>query len=259
VASVVPDSAADRVGIRPGDLITELAGLAVGENLTLTTYCDILDSHHPDLPFRVRVWRAGENSYLEGVVNSAQTLRVTGPSIEGQIDQEDSDLDGLPPGDPYSEFELIWDDDFLVSFEIPTAWRDQESGDWTPFEEVDGAYVAASGNLDRWYDHWDEPGVMVGVSSALPAEGVNPEFFLSNLELEDCVFGEQFDYDDGLYEGAYSLWFGCGGDNSVFVDWAALDRSGEFLLSAQFIATSEADLEAMYRVLETLFLTIDLE
>jgi len=105
VAGVVPDSSADRVGIRAGDLITRLAGLNVAEDGTLATYCDILDSHLPDRPFDVEVWRESEGGYLEGVFNSEQELEAVdvGSSVEAGVSETESSLGtGLSPGDLYS-------------------------------------------------------------------------------------------------------------------------------------------------------------
>lgn len=260
VASVVPDSPADRAGIVAGDLITEMGGLPVGEELTLTTYCDVLDSHQPDLPFDVRVFRSSEDAYLEGVVNSSQALTVVGDGGTTTPTVGLRDALALPAGTEYSVHELVWDDDMTVSFEVPTEWSDRESSGWAPYDDdVDGVVLVAAPDIDRWESYWDHPGVQIGVSSTLPAEGVTPQSFLSGLELDECQYEEQVDYDDGFYTGAYNIWLGCDGGATVLVDWAAVDRSGDTLLSAQFQIASEADVEAMAHVLETLFLTSDLE
>lgn len=259
VSSVEPDSAADRAGLNAGDLITEIGGIPVGEDLTLATYCDVLDSHKPDLPFDIRVWRSSENLYLEGVVNSTQTLEIASDAGGTQQIIPLSDGAGLADGNEYSAYELVWDDDMTVSFEVPDEWSDRESGQWTPFDAVDGVMVVAAPDIDSWDKYWDEPGVLVGVSSTLPGKGIDPDSFLSGLEVEDCQFGEQVDYDDGLYAGAYNIWVGCGGGEAMFIDWAAVDRSGDTLISAQFQLATEADIEAVGHVLETLYLTSDLD
>jgi hypothetical protein len=102
------------------------------------------------------------------------------------------------------------------------------------------------------------PGVFVGVSSELAADGVLPADYLGELELADCTLAEELHYDDGLYVGEFNVWADCGGTATMFIDWAALDASASYLISAQFTVASEADIDAVVHALDSLYLTADL-
>lgn len=254
VASVIPDSLADRVGIQAGDLITRLAGLIIAEDGTLAAYCDILDSNLPDRPFDVEVWRGSTGVYMAGVINSDQTL------VEASAGFAEEELDAIDPGttgEAYSGYDLVYDDAGLVSLEVPVEWADRTTGDWEEFGRVVGTSAVASVDIAGWEAGWDTPGVFLGISADLAAEGYTPESFLGELDLPDCTFDEQVPYDDGLYVGASNIWIDCGAGGATFVDWAAMDAAGTYLMSAQFTLLSDADIDAMVRGLETLYLTSD--
>jgi serine protease Do len=257
VSSVVPASPADRVGIEAGDLITAFAGLSVAKDVTLEGYCDILESHLPDRPFDIEVWRESNGSYYEGVVNSDQVLTV----VETPVDEEFvGEWDDLPLGDAYEDYELVFDEEFLVSFEAPTIWTEQSQFAWVEEDDIEvGSAVSVSADLDGFETTWDVPGVTIGVSEVLAADYPDPLDYLAEFEPEDCIFAEQVPYDDGFYIGAANVWADCGGTGAVFIDWVVIDISGQYLINGVFSLVSDADIEAFGHVLETLYLTKDLE
>jgi serine protease Do len=258
VASVVPDSQADRVGIRSGDLITNLGGLIIGEDGTLAAYCDILDSHLPDRPFDVAVWRDRDGTYLEGVFNSDQALVAVEVDSEVEAHLDQAGLARLPAGTAYTRFEAVYDSESLVTIQVPIEWDDREAGPWEEYDRIVGSSIIASSDLAGWRSEWGVPGVFVGVSSELAADGVLPADYLGELELADCTLAEELHYDDGLYVGEFNVWSDCGGTATMFIDWAALDASASYLISAQFTVASEADIDAVVHALDSLYLTADL-
>ncbi len=255
VSSVVPASPADRVGLEAGDLITAFAGLTVAKDVTLEGYCDILEGHLPDLPFDIEVWRESNASYYEGVVNSDQALTT----VETPVDEElVGEWEELPAGESYDGYELIFDEATLVSFEAPTAWSEQAQFPWVVEEVEVGTAVSVAADLEGFETAWNVPGATIAVSETLALEYPDPADYLAEYEPPDCVFAEQVPYDDGFYTGAANVWADCGGTGAVFIDWAVVDSSGQYLVNGIFSLVTEADFEAFTHILETFFLTKDL-
>ena len=58
VSSVTSGSPADKAGVEPGDIITELEGLVLATDGTMADYCDILRGHDPGDVMAIEVLRA---------------------------------------------------------------------------------------------------------------------------------------------------------------------------------------------------------
>jgi serine protease Do len=78
VHSVAAGSPADLVGVRGGDLVTELSGLIPGVDETMADYCEVLRSHQPGDAIQIEVLRDDTDEYLEGTLNTAKLLAPTG-------------------------------------------------------------------------------------------------------------------------------------------------------------------------------------
>ncbi len=78
VYSVASGSPADLVGIRGGDIVSEIEGLIPATDGTMSDYCDVLRSHDPDSAIQIEVWRNSDVAYLEGTLNTDKTLAPVG-------------------------------------------------------------------------------------------------------------------------------------------------------------------------------------
>ncbi|MGB9358441.1 MAG: trypsin-like peptidase domain-containing protein [Acidimicrobiia bacterium] len=78
VYSVASGSPADLVGIRGGDIVSEIEGLIPATDGTMSDYCDVLRSHNPDSAIQIAVWRDSDLAYLEGTLNTDKTLALVG-------------------------------------------------------------------------------------------------------------------------------------------------------------------------------------
>ncbi len=85
IVSVAPGSPADKAGILPGDLMTNLNGTAVGADGTKSTYCSVLRSHSADAVLSVTVQRG--NQTLTGEINGRTLAAVDTGSTTAGIDQ----------------------------------------------------------------------------------------------------------------------------------------------------------------------------
>ena len=75
IMSVAPGSPADKAGILPGDLLTDLNGSAVGHDGTKATYCSVLRSHKSSDTLSVKILRGTQ--ILSGEING-RSLALTG-------------------------------------------------------------------------------------------------------------------------------------------------------------------------------------
>jgi serine protease Do len=74
----------------------------------------------------------------------------------------------------------------------------------------------------------------------------------------ECIYDGRYDYDDGVYSGFYDLYLECGDVGSVIVELAAMPEDGSFIIFVQIQAVTDADLDALDRILDTFFVAGEL-
>ncbi len=77
VSSVQSGSAADRAGVKAGDIILMMENLVLATDGSMSQYCDILRSHKPGDTLSIQVLRWASSELLEGQLNGRE-LEVTG-------------------------------------------------------------------------------------------------------------------------------------------------------------------------------------
>jgi len=83
VYSVASGSPADLVGIRGGDIVSEIEGLIPATDGTMSDYCDVLRSHDAESAIQIEVWRDSELAYMEGTLNTNKALAFVGGGTAG--------------------------------------------------------------------------------------------------------------------------------------------------------------------------------
>ena len=249
VSAVESGSPAALLGIRGGDIITEIEGLVMATDGTMSDYCDILRSHGPDDPLAVEVLRFETEEFLEGVLNQDDELTV---SFSFAQELGDEVLDGSQAAYAYTD---VFDDDGLLYMQIPTTWADVNGALWEEEGRVVGNAIRAAPTLDGFYGTWTTPGVFFGASSVLAQEN-EPGFLLEISDLSgDCFYDGTYDYEDAVYSGAYDLWFDCGGTDTTFLVLEAYPAGGEFVAYVQIQIVTDADLDALDTILATFDVT----
>lgn len=251
VASVASGSPADLGGIKAGDLVTLVEGLIPATDGTMADYCDILRSHQPTDPLSIEVYRASDDSFLAGTLNTDKPLEVS-YSFENTL-QDDvvavtgDAQDGVAS---YDSYRTITDYTNSMSVEVPTAWTDTQIDTlWSIGGEVVGARLGASPNFDAWVNGWSTPGMFFGASTSL-ADVYTVDTLLDDQNFTDqCTFDGRTPYSDELYDGAYDVYVNCGGADTLFVVVAAEPPSGSFIMLIQVVVVSDADLEALDAIL----------
>jgi len=243
VASVKAGGPADSAGIKPGDLLTEMAGVALGSNGTLEDYCKVIATQGVDAAIDVSVYRASTDETLSGQFNG-RPLEVTntGGSASGGTGTVGS-------------FSTFTDDSGNVSVDVPDTWSDR---DGTSFTDSDGKTwydASASTNLDGFFsDTWGTAGVSV---SASPEHvGDDPSAYIDDRIAalqSSCTAGENTAFDDGYYRGNYATFTDCGGVATYMVI-GAVDYAQTHFTKVRVQMLSELDRTAVLdRILSSFY------
>jgi serine protease Do len=244
ISAVKSGSAAASVGIKGGDIITELEGLLLAADGTMSSYCDILRSHDADDQLAIEVLRFDTEEVLEGVLNGDEEL-----TLAFSFAQELGDEVG--GGGGVYEYAEVYDDDGILFMMIPTTWADIDGTGWNFEGSIVGNAIIAAPSLDGFYNTWDTPGVFFGASEVLLDE-TEPGDLLNMWDYSDaCVYDGTYDYEDAVYTGAYDLWLDCDGTNTAFVVLEAYPPEEEFVVLIQIQIVRDADLDAFDTILAT--------
>lgn len=249
VSSVASGSSAALGGIKAGDIVTLIEGLIPATDGTMADYCDILRSHDLDDPLSVEVYRASEDAFLEGTLNTDKTLEVS-YSFASELGDEVVDDGSTVAG--YDSYTTLVDSQNILTVDVPAAWVDVDVDSlWGDGETAYGVGIWASTDYTAWDTGWDTPGLFFGASSVL----AQTESVGSLLDQQDfnsgCSYDGRYDYSDALYTGEYDLWVSCGGGDTLFVNLAAETAASDVLMNVQVIAVTDADLEALDFILNS--------
>ncbi len=270
VSSVKSGSAADDAGVEPGDLLTTLEGLDLATDSSMATYCDIIRTQGDENTLSMDVLRFGTNETLEGQFNG-RALSVTGTIGAASTGQNtgtgssSSGGSGVPSGGFASEnivedfddgYMAITDDTQSLYVEVPTSW-DQIDGAQYEDTWYDVEFLAfditAAPDLDDYYSFYDVPGITFTAS----ADWGNIGGYVMLLDAvkgsyeENCSHEGREKYEDPVYEGGIDYWY-CGEDAEVYVVGVRpIDDPTAYLMLVQVQVTSDADFEALERILST--------
>ena len=251
VSSVQPGSPAAETGVEPNDVIVELGGLPVGENNTMEEYCNVVRSNpDPEDVVAIEVFRIDTGEFLEGEINGdeLETTTVVIPEVP----------DG--GGEPLTyEYGSVEDDSGVMTMDIPTEWSDIDGSGWTIDGQEIGAAIRAAPNLEDFFGSYGTPGVFFGASESLALE-VDADGLLDlapTLEAPfadfttQCTYEGRDDYEDPAYTGRFDLYTACGGGETVIAVVAASPADGSFIILVMIQAISDADADAIDRILDT--------
>jgi len=244
VSAVESGSPADVLGIREGDIITKLEGLALATDGTKSDYCDILRTKGEHQPMSIEILRLDTEEVLTGTLNGDTGLELAF-SFATQLE------DDVVASDTQYEYMEVTDDTGTLVMQIPTTWVDVSGLPWVMDDEEIGISIAAAPDLAGFYGTWDTPGVFFGVSQALFATTNAGDILDTNDFSADCTFDDRYTYEDAVYTGAYNVWLNCGGTETAFVELEAYKEGADFLVNVQIQVVTDADLDALDTILAT--------
>lgn len=251
VSSVKSGSPANKAGIQGGDILTQLEGLILGTDGTMSDYCDILRTRDSEDTMSIEVLRFDTSEYLAGQLNgdkletSFSFASELGGEVEGST-TEYTDNGG---------YVQVQDDYGSIVVNLPASWSDINGEPWLSDGEVIGASITAAANLDAFNSSYDEPGVFFGVSDDL-AELVGYAQMLDEYRAafrSDCTYEGRTQYEDSAYEGAYDLFTKCADSSSTLIVLSArpIQNKTSFLVTLMVQMQTDADLQALDEILRT--------
>ena len=261
VSSVKSGSPADKTGIKGGDIILSVENLLIGEDGTMSAYCDILRTHNPTDVLGVQVLRFDTSEILEGQLNG-RVLEQT-VSFANQLGSDTTNNTGGTTGGAYTDYVTITDDTGNIQLDVPAEWADVNTKVWTSDwggSSFDSPSISASANLDNYFNGYSEPGVFFAASKELGALGGYIELLdgVKGWYENDCTFKERVDYGDGdwadpWYEGKFDVWENCGPDKTMVLVLAARPKAdpGSYLLLLEMKIVTDRDLDALDKIIQT--------
>ena len=243
VYSVESGSPADQIGIQGGDMVTRFEGLAVAEDGTMATYCDVLRTHDAGNELAIEIYRTDTEQRFEGSVNGDPLSEVFELSDDlGTDDVGDSGEDQGVTGT--YDYTTITDDAGVIQVDVPTTWTDIDGS-----AGQRGPSVEASPDLAAYREAWTVPGVSVGAT--LEQGPADQETLLDQFAQTACTSEGRQPYDDSVYTGFYDYFTDCGGTQTALVNIAASPADGTFLVFVTVQMVDDADLKALDQIIAT--------
>jgi serine protease Do len=248
VAAVTSGSPADEAGVQGGDIITSLEGLIVGSDGTMADYCDVLRSHEASDKLAIEVLRFSTGEVLGGQLNGDPL--VTSYSFSTDVGDEAG-----AAGEAYTDYVAVTDDYGAIQMEVPTTWSAVDGRPETWDSGAQFASVYASPNLDDFENSWGTPGVKFRATADKEKVGGHIQMLDSSRSLaflKDCTLDQRYDYNDGVYRGAFDYYNRCGGATDYMILSAVPIQSGtNVLIFVEIQIVNQADLDAADRILAT--------
>lgn len=261
VSSVASGSQADAVGMEPGDIILSLESLPVGEDGTMSTYCEILRSHSADDVMAVEVLRLDTNEVLEGQLNGRQleqSLSLADQTGSDATPQQDTGADTDTPtaAETYDEFVPVTDGQGIFTFNAPAEWADVADGDWTYDDNNVGSRFDISPDLANFFDNWGIPGAILRYSESLPQEMTVEELVDAYTLEESCTKGERDTIELGDLSGYFQIWDECA-DTTTSGAIVALEptESQAYYVLLELYGGEQRDFNAWDTILDSLVVT----
>ena len=243
VYSVESGSPADQIGIQGGDMVTRFEGLAVAEDGTMATYCDVLRTHDAGNELAIEIYRTDTEQRFEGAVNGDPLTEVFDLSDDlGTADVGDSGEEQGITGT--YDYTTITDDAGVIQVDVPTTWTDIDGS-----AGQRGPSVEASPDLATYREGWTVPGVSIGATVQQGA--ADQETLLDQFAQEACTAEGRQPYDDSVYTGFYDYFTACGGTQTALVNIAASPADGTFLIFVTVQMVDDADLKALDQIIAT--------
>lgn len=247
VASVDSGSPADMAGLEAGDLITNLEGLDLASDGTMSDYCDVIRTKGADATMSLEVLRFSTQEAYSGQLNG--TPLELSFSFAQEFSDDVSD-DPATASDTYTDFVSVSDDSGMITTEVPVEWSDLDGRELRDF----GPSLYAAPNIDSFLNSFDTPGLIIEATGSRTAADIDSS--LDEIDFSTaCIDEGRQPYDDGLYTGSLDFYSGCGGGSTIIVVLAVTPADGSFLARLLIQVVEPRDLDAADQILATFFVS----
>jgi serine protease Do len=259
VSSVKSGSPADKSGVQPGDIITQMEGLVLATDGTMGDYCQILRSHKATDTLSMTILRWQSKEILEGQLNGRE-LKVTATFDGGQSSTGSSQGSSTGSSSSGSDTSKVADDSNVITMEAPSSW--QYNGDsWESTWSIgSGSYpfkaqtLTVSPDVKAYSDGWDTPGIFIATSRdwgdiggyANLLEGVK-DFY------KDCRPNGQQKYKGDVFEGMVQQYNKCGANktNAMVMAVRPVQNSQAYLVLIELKYATNDELDALDAIIST--------
>ena len=240
VSGVAAGTPASTTGLLPGDVILSLNGLPVGQDGTMSAYCDVLRTAGSK-PIKIEELRFDTGEILTGEINDEKTLVVSQLLVSSDVPVD------LPTQAAYTYEEII-DDTNQILIDIPIEWAQRQTQGQT-LNDGDHAAIVAAPDLDAFLNSDTATGILVAGFLGSDWSAVL-DAYEGQLDCTDS--GGVQDVDNGYLAGAGIVYSGCGADggSTGLVVLGTPDGGAAILLIAQL--NSDADFDALNRAVASL-------
>lgn len=202
VASVKSGSPADKAGVKPGDILSQMEGLVLATDGTMKDYCSILRTHTPEDTLSLTVIRYATGELLEGQLNGRE-MAVTGTFDTGAGNQGDTNNGNTEGTEAPAYFTEEFEGDIsnYTYFEWHEKYSTAEQDDSLAPTTKDGAMVFDIQSQEKYVYVNYEPYLYTDVRLDLSANNRGKN---SNSISLICRYSEEGWYEvnvqnDGLY------------------------------------------------------------
>ena len=247
VLGTAPGSLADKAGIEAGDIVTSLNGLPIGDDGSMSTYCDVIRTSGAGKPIDVEVLRFDTSEVLSGQLNGDGPIVPTFSFADELSDEVPDEASSPDPaaGSAYSgEYKTVVDDSGLITIDVPIEWVDVSSAPITFDDGTTAPQIIASTSITDFQTTYGVPGLFYAVTDPV-TDLAGTIADLAPADGECLTAGGLTDYSDGAFTGQYQLWTECGGIGASWVVLVAVpaDASYTAIIGAQLV--TDADLPAL--------------
>ncbi len=243
VASVESGSPADLAGILPGDIITQLEGLDLALDGTMSDYCDIIRTQGSDATMSLQVLRFSTEEVYEGQLNG-DPLSCRSRSLSPTTTRSSTKMPPRRAPTPSTSTSPT-----TAARSAPTC---RPNGPTSTAPRTPTSVPASTQHPTSMSSQntFTTPGVIIEATSSMDMTGINPTLDQINFA-DSCTYEGRIPYSDPLYAGSLDTWSNCGGVGAIVFVLGVTPADGSYLARILIQAVDERDLEAADQILST--------
>jgi serine protease Do len=266
VQGVADGSAASKIGLRPGDVITTLRGFPVGLDGTMRDYCKVVRSAADTDVVGVEIFRPDAKKSYAGEFRGEplrETFSFASPEVGGRVDTPDA-----PSETPSAEevnFETVTDETGRISVDVPKTWTPIDGAGFDAGKEIGTVPAIIASPDPRTFKESNDvivPGVFIAAIDldrfGVPAGTNIPDTLYDTLldsigddVKKQCTIGDRSPFDRSGVSGRFQLLTDCGSEKASAFVVVAAPPDGRYITLILSVAQTEADVFALDRVIST--------